>query len=227
MNKSTKNIAVYIDGDNVSYKHLSCILKEIKSYGRIIISRVYADWSKENTKGWNQTALQNGINLVQCVRVSNKNSSDIKLCIDIMKDLYTKSHIDIFYIVTSDSDYRHIMQEIKDFGRIVHCIGNDDANIALRSNSDKYTKLSVIHKDTKKKQRKKLPKVMVRQFKEEIDILLDDTPDVNIGWVKECLSRKYQFDYREWGFSKMSDFLSGLFSQHYKKSKEGSSICRR
>ena len=40
------NIAVYIDGDNASYKDFSYVYEEIKKYGRIIIGRIYGDWTK-------------------------------------------------------------------------------------------------------------------------------------------------------------------------------------
>ena len=82
------HIVKYIDGDNVSFRDIQIILEEVKSYGRIIISRVYGDWSKENMKNWLLSASKNGIIPIQCDRISQKNSSDIKLSVDIMKFLY-------------------------------------------------------------------------------------------------------------------------------------------
>jgi len=54
MNNET--IAIYIDGDNVCYRDADIILNEIKNYGRIIISRVYGDWSQDNMNSWLKTA---------------------------------------------------------------------------------------------------------------------------------------------------------------------------
>jgi hypothetical protein len=108
----SETIAVYIDGDNTSHRDMEVILNEIKTYGRIIISRVYGDWSKENMKNWLVSASSYGIIPIQCERISNKNSSDIKLCVDIMKDLYTVPNISLFYIITTDSDYRHVISDI-------------------------------------------------------------------------------------------------------------------
>ena len=56
-----ETIAVYIDGDNTSYHDMKIILNEIKSYGRIIISRVYGDWSEQNMKNWLETSAKYGI----------------------------------------------------------------------------------------------------------------------------------------------------------------------
>ena len=44
------NIAVYIDADNASYKDFKNVYKEIKKYGRIIIGRIYGDWTRNEIK---------------------------------------------------------------------------------------------------------------------------------------------------------------------------------
>ena len=93
-----ETIAVYIDGDNTSHNDIKVILKEINSYGRIIISRVYGDWSQENMKNWLTTSSIFGIIPIQCERISGKNSTDIKLCVDLMKDLYSIDNISLFYM---------------------------------------------------------------------------------------------------------------------------------
>ena len=53
---------------------------------------------------WLDNASLFGIIPIQCGRISGKNSSDIKLCVDIMKDLYCVPKISLFYIITTDSD---------------------------------------------------------------------------------------------------------------------------
>ena len=72
-------IAVFIDGDNTSHRDINIILNEIKTYGRIIILRVYGDWSMDNMKNWLSKAKQYGIITIQCERINGKNSSDITL----------------------------------------------------------------------------------------------------------------------------------------------------
>ena len=53
-------IAVFIDADNVSSKDIGVIMQEIKNYGKIIINRVYTDWSKESSKNWLKTVEELG-----------------------------------------------------------------------------------------------------------------------------------------------------------------------
>lgn len=206
-------IAVYFDGDNVSYKDANIIVNEIKNYGSIIFSKVYGDWSQENMKTWQQTASNIGAIPIQCDRISGKNSSDLKICVDIMKDLYTIDNITLFYIITSDSDFRHIVPEIKTKNKKVNCIGYNNANISLKSICDTYTKIDVL-KGKNNKPRKQLNKNFYKEQIKEIIIGMDKDI-VNISMIKEILTRKYQFDLREWQYAKMSYFIIDNFSNDF------------
>ena len=124
----TETISVFIDGDNVSFEHLDRIMTEIKEYGRIILCKVYADWSENNCIGWRLAAKNNGIESIQADRINGKNSTDIKMTVDIMNTLYDTKHVTLFYLVTSDSDYRHVIPQIKLQNKKVHCIGSSTAN---------------------------------------------------------------------------------------------------
>lgn len=219
---NTDTIAVYIDGDNISHNEIKIILDEIKNYGRIIINRVYGDWSEANMKGWLTTSNKYGITNIQCERINGiKNSSDIKLCVDLMRDLFTLDNITMFYIVTGDSDYRHVIPEIKMKNKKIHCIGNDHANISLISTCDKYTKISVLKKTEIEINEIEINEEQVKskikkKYKNEIDIMLDDSKEINISNINNMLSRKYNFDYREWGHKSMSKFMKDQFVNDYK-----------
>ena len=79
------NIAVYIDGDNASYKDFSYVYEEIKKYGRIIIGRIYGDWTKTEMKGWKNISINYAFESVNCFSLSKKNSTDIYLICDILQ----------------------------------------------------------------------------------------------------------------------------------------------
>lgn len=212
-----ETIAVYFDGDNSSHADVKNVLDEIKNYGRIIISQVYGDWSQENMRSWLKTASTYGVTPIQCDRLAGKNSSDIKLCVDIMKDLHCLEIISLFYIVTTDSDYRHVVSEIKQKNKRVHCIGNDNANIALRSICDKYTQLAVLRRKGVQYTRRNNPELW-ETYLHEINSLLLDKDDINLSLVRDKLSQKHNFDLREWGFRTMHEFMS-LFGEHLKVTK--------
>ncbi len=223
-----ETIAVYIDGDNTSHNDMQFILKEIKSYGRIIISRVYGDWSQKNMKNWLTTSSKYGIIPIQCERISGKNSSDIKLCVDIMRDLYSIDNISMFYIITTDSDYRHVISEIKLMNKKIHCIGNDCANISLISICDKYTKIDVLRKQVNNANNitRQIDESILCKYRDEIEIILGDNKQINISLINDILSRKYNFDFREWNYNTMSSFLKENFGNHFciKQDKRGTYI---
>lgn len=137
-------IAVFIDGDNISYKYIPNILNEIKTYGRIIINNIYCDWSDKQNDKLRQASINSGINNCHCDKISGKNSTDIKLMVDLMKTLYTMDHISLYYIVTSDSDYRHVIPEIKMKNKKIHVIGKEQSNNALQNIADLFTKIEVL-----------------------------------------------------------------------------------
>ena len=223
---SDESIAVYIDGDNSSYKNIEIILNEIKSYGRIIILKVYGDWSEVNMKNWLTTASTYGIIPIQCERINGKNSTDIKMCVDLMRDLYNIENISLFYIVTSDSDYRHVISEIKTKNKKINCIGNNNANISLKSICDKYTKIDILISNNTIKNDGNHEENVIKIYSQEIQNLLINNEKINISLVKDLLSRKYNFDLREWGYKKMSKFLSDKFGDKFlvKSNKNGINI---
>ena len=149
--RELEKIAVYFDGDGVEADDAKCALEEIKRYGNILICRVYKDWRSTVGSDWQSASASNGIAQVQCGRVNGKESTDIKLCVDLMKDLYTIPHITLFYIVTSDRDYRHVLPEVKVMNKKVHVIGPSNANPALKSHCDKYSQIELLRSTTIRK----------------------------------------------------------------------------
>lgn len=144
-----ENIALYINGDNVSFRNIENILKEINTYGKIIISRVYCDWSKNKSNDWLKgLTVCYEINQIQCQRIRGKSSSNIKLCVDLMKDLYTINNISLFYIITCDRDCMYVIPEIKLLNKKFNYIGFDNENISLTSQFNNYTNIENL-KDNK------------------------------------------------------------------------------
>ena len=47
-----QRIAVLIDSDNVPYKNIGGILREVAKYGTPTIKRIYGDWTTQQASGW-------------------------------------------------------------------------------------------------------------------------------------------------------------------------------
>ena len=102
---------LYIDADNISYKSIDIIDNKI-DLENIHIKKIFGDWSKTELKNWNKKCLDYGLEQIQCQYIGKKQSTDIKLTIQIMEDIY-KYSIDKIYLITSDSDFTHLCNHIK------------------------------------------------------------------------------------------------------------------
>ena len=69
-------------------------------------------------------------------QLSGKNSTDIYLICDLLKDLYTNSNIDTYVIVSSDSDYSHVTKMIKSEGKKIYGIGTKNTPERLKNACD-------------------------------------------------------------------------------------------
>lgn len=213
-------IAVFIDGDNISPKDIDAILSEIYNYGNIIIKRVYLDWTQTHSQNWLKATHEYGIEPIQCNLIRGKNSTDIKLTVDVMKILYTVPHISLFYLVTQDGDFRHIIPEIKLNNRNVNVIGKNISK-ALGACCDKYTSIDFISGDkgktnstTNDNSKITNSKEILLNYKIDIETLLENNGTLSLSLIKDTLQRKYQFDQREYGYEQFSKFMDNYFPEY-------------
>lgn len=117
------NVAIFIDGENISSKEYCHILDDIRKNGQVSISNVYLDWTENQS--WKEVSKNFGITPIQCQKINGKNSVDLKIAVDIMETLYERQ-IDLFCILTTDSDFCHIVQKLKSRNKIVHIYGYEN-----------------------------------------------------------------------------------------------------
>lgn len=141
------NIAVYIDGDNARYKDFSYVYEEIKKNGRIIIGRIYGDWTKSEMRGWKDITVNYALESINNFSLSKKNSTDIHLICDILKDLYKNQNIDIYIIVSSDSDFTHVAKTIRMEGKKFIGIGHKNTSTMLKNACDIFISTENIKND--------------------------------------------------------------------------------
>lgn len=119
--------AVLIDADNISYAYVGEIMEKAGKYldGVISIKRIYGDWTKLNMSGWKSQLMKYAIQPIQQYSyTTGKNATDFALVIDAMDMLYQRD-IDVFLIVSSDSDYTRLAMRLKESGKIVIGMGKE------------------------------------------------------------------------------------------------------
>lgn len=169
--KTGMNVALLVDGENVSSAYINRIQEIANGYGTIAAQYVYGDYSQGCMKPWDLMCSKLLMERRHvCAMVTGKNAADHKLVIDTMKLIFS-GQIDVIAIASSDSDYSEIACEIRRAGIQAIGIGTNGAKQDYREMYDKFFML-----DQQVKGEKNLE--MIRNFVEEI---LNIIPDNN-GW---------------------------------------------
>jgi uncharacterized protein (TIGR00288 family) len=128
MENTNKKVAILIDAENVNSANARQVFDVMSTYGEVIIRQIFADWSNEAVKSW-KPAISNYsiVSNQQFSFVAKKNSADIALVIQAMNILYERN-VDIFCLVSSDSDFTRLVQELRERGKTVIGMGGRNSN---------------------------------------------------------------------------------------------------
>ena len=141
---------VYIDGDNCNSKDYNNIIAEISKNNNVSKVRLYGDFQTTEMKSWYVKSLDMGIEQVQCPIMCRKNSTDIRIMCDIMEDLFTKTIINTntiqnikttistFILISSDCDYTHVANKVKDYGMSFIVYGSKSTSNILRNSCTEF-----------------------------------------------------------------------------------------
>ena len=136
--EKTQNIALFVDGDNVSKSTFQENFNEIKLKGRICIKRIYFDFNSKLDGDWKSIILANGIESISVLNLPSKNSTDIRLMLDMIKEYYSNPIIDVYIIMSSDSDFYHIATFLRSNGKKVICYGEKHTPLMLKNVCDEF-----------------------------------------------------------------------------------------
>ncbi len=101
------------------------VLDYASSFGPIVISRAFADWSARANASYQKQLIDRAVDLTQLFPTTQamKNGADIRLAVDVVEDLFRLDDLTHVVIVAGDSDYIALAQRCKRLGRYVVGIG--------------------------------------------------------------------------------------------------------
>lgn len=103
---------------------VGAILDYASSFGSIVISRAYADWSAAANARYQRQLVDRAVDLTQLFNTAGtKNGADIRLAVDVVEDLFRINDVTHVVIVAGDSDYIALAQRSRRLGRFVVGIG--------------------------------------------------------------------------------------------------------
>jgi len=112
--------------------------------------------------------------MIPCPKLTKtKNSTDMRLTVEVMKDLLTNESVDVFIIASADTDYIPVMKEVKERGKECVILTNQTAhvNAALISIADQLIvcEQSATKPNRDKHSRSKLAELLGKLFNKSKD----------------------------------------------------------
>jgi uncharacterized LabA/DUF88 family protein len=155
MTDRAHSLAVFIDFENIALgvtprtggrRHIKAdpvdmkrVLERLVEKGKVVSKRAYADWARFSE--YTTPLHELGIDLMEIPDrgITGKNSADIRLVVDAMELSYSKEHIDMFVVVSGDSDFTPLVLRLKENGKSVVGVGmKDSTSDLLAANCDEF-----------------------------------------------------------------------------------------
>lgn len=231
--ENLQKIAVLIDADNTQIGKLENVMREISTYGRIIVKRAYGNWKKDSLKNWEDELKRLAIKAVQQFDyVSGKNATDMAMVIDAVDLLHTGIY-DAFVIVASDSDYTPIAIKLRESAVHIIGVGEKKTPEAFRNACDEFIYLENLACATKLHTFGSEESVKNKDFNTGIDEIhgllkiayekyQDDEGYAHVSSAGIFIKRaKPDFDLRTYGHLKLTDLLKAHPHKYKIKSSKG------
>ena len=150
-----ENIALGVRDAKYSKFDIDRVLERLLLKGSIVVKKAYCDWDRyKEFKGPMHEASFELIEIPH-VRISGKNSADIRLVVDALDLCYTKSHVDTFVIISGDSDFSPLVSKLRENNKTVIGVGvKSSTSDLLIANCDEFIYYDdLVRENEKKKQR--------------------------------------------------------------------------
>ena len=219
-------IAVFIDFENLALGvgeleerkfQMELVLKRLLEKGRIVFKRAYCDWSRYRSAVREFHSL--GIEMVDIPqsKVSGKNSADIRMVVDALDLCYAKQHIDVFALLSGDSDFSPLVSKLKENEkRVIGCGIRSSTSDLLVAGCDEF----IFYDDLVAAKRKARPlrkrggrkpdgkQEAVDRVVQMVASLESDYDPIWGSLVKQTMRRVYpDFNETRYGYSSFSELL--------------------
>ena len=144
----SNNLALFCDFENVALGAREAnhgafdfkkVLERLLLKGSIVVKKAYCDWDRY--KDFKKAMHEASFEMIEIphVRMSGKNSADIRMVVDALDLCYTKSHVDTFVIISGDSDFSPLVSKLRENNKTVIGVGvKKSSSDLLISNCDEF-----------------------------------------------------------------------------------------
>jgi uncharacterized protein (TIGR00288 family) len=148
-----ENIAIGVRESNYAAFDIRKVLEKLLLKGAIVVKKAYADWERyaDFKKPMHEAAFE--LIDIPHVRMTGKNSADIRMVVDALDLCYTKTHVDIFVVISGDSDFSPLVSKLRENDKTVIGVGvKNSSSDLLMSNCDEFILYDDLVREQKKQQ---------------------------------------------------------------------------
>jgi uncharacterized protein (TIGR00288 family) len=165
--QDSRNMALFCDFENVAlgvrdakYEKFDVrkVLEHLLLKGSIVVKKAYCDWDRY--KAFKPAMHEAAFELIEIphVRMSGKNSADIRMVVDALDLCYTKAHVDTFVIISGDSDFSPLVSKLRENNKTVIGVGvKQSTSDLLIANCDEFIYYDDLVREKSKKQTRRKP----------------------------------------------------------------------
>jgi uncharacterized protein (TIGR00288 family) len=164
----THTMAVFCDFENLALGvrdakydkfDMGKVLERLLVKGSIVVKKAYCDWDRyrEFKKAMHEAAFE--LIEIPHLRISGKNSADIRMVVDALDLCYTKAHVDTFIIVSGDSDFSPLVSKLRENNKTVIGVGvkNSTSDLFI-GNCDEFIFYDDLVREQQKRRSTRLPR---------------------------------------------------------------------
>ncbi len=218
------NLALFLDFDNVAIGardarqrfDIRAVLERLLEKGKVVVKKAYADWSYYHQYMTDLHAEAIELIEIPTPRQGGKNSADIRMVVDAIDLCYSNEHIDVFVLVSGDSDFSPLVSKLRERNKEVIGVGmKGSSSKLLISNCDEFifyedlvrgpVTVESVNLDAVPGDKKKLYNLLVTTIE---GLVREHKGPLYSSLIKDTMKRKKpDFNERSWGFSSFSVLL--------------------
>lgn len=227
-------IAVFVDYENLAIGvrdkaegfQVQLVLKRLLEKGRIVYKRAYCDWSyyRDAVREFHSQGIEL-IDIPQS-KASGKNSADIHMVVDALDLCYAKHHINVFALISGDSDFSPLVSKLKENDkRVLGCGVKSSTSNLLIAACDEFIYYDDLIREAQQTRAaapvRKGPKKETDKRQEALERLLKIVRSLELDYdplwgsvVKQAIRRVYpDFNEGYYGYRAFSDLLEDAQGQ--------------
>jgi uncharacterized protein (TIGR00288 family) len=134
-----ENVAIGVRDAKYPSFDINLVLQRLLDKGNVVVKKAYSDWDRYRAavRQLHEAAFE--LIEIPHVSYSGKNSADIRLVVDALDLCYTKAHVDVFVIISGDSDFSPLVSKLRENNKQVIGLGvKNSSSDLLIDNCDEF-----------------------------------------------------------------------------------------